>query len=91
VFPTGVGMNRLYPGNSSWVTGVPHRRGDEPGDGADPGPRQRVFPTGVGMNRNLDHELAPGYLVVVTPHGMLYPQKLGNPLRSALNESCGLL
>ena len=31
VFPTGVGMNRLFHRLESLFHSVPHRRGDEPG------------------------------------------------------------
>ena len=30
VFPTCVGMNRIWPGLGSGSTSVPHMRGDEP-------------------------------------------------------------
>ena len=51
VFPTGVGMNRVYRVVHLAIQGVPHGRGDEPWVKGMIFSRAGVFPTGVGMNR----------------------------------------
>ena len=52
VFPTCVGMNRMYCKSNTSLAGVPHMRGDEPREHQIASMRAGVFPTCVGMNRH---------------------------------------
>ena len=54
VFPTPVGMNRLFLDGVLKDRRVPHTRGDEPVAMSDSTPVSCVFPTPVGMNRDGD-------------------------------------
>ena len=50
VFPTRVGMNRLYPAPMMTPGCIPHTRGDEPEETSRHARKDGVFPTRVGMN-----------------------------------------
>ncbi len=48
VFPTGVGMNRLFTPKAESQASVPHRRGDEPMSYADKGALLECSPQAWG-------------------------------------------